>query len=892
MKFELPDAPITSTVCRACGLERTLDEFRVYTLSPKKLLMDFCFHCEQKQSTLQLYRKFNAYGTPEIIEAVFRASRVPEDKRNAEQARLLVEPTPDQPIESPEQLVQFELQRRELARRRLLYFVTTMMPTYTPGWVHQDICRRLERFMKQVERRESPRLMIFMPPRAGKSQLASDMLPSWILGHHPEWEVIASSYAQSLPLEFSRKIRDRMDDPEYKVIFPNAAIRSDARGIEAWRTTAGGGYVAAGVGTGITGKGFHVGIVDDPIKDHEEAASDVIRDNAYKWYQSTFRTRAAPGAGILFINCMVGDTAVLMADGSLRHLKDIKVGDRVATYDDGVLATSVVSGWINHGVDSVYEIKTSSGTLVRANKRHPFLVARNGATTWVRVQHLRVGDQLLRVTGGSGRASFAQKQAVTSLSHARGSATSTTKEIGGRVGLGRRLLSTLINCVRAICGIGTVSNQSSTTPFSLSKAVNAQYAESLPKRLSCRDDVATCSSTIATIPTRSEGFSVTIATSRSEQEKLSASYSGPLSTCVFTPDQIVEIVEAGREDVFDIQVERTENFIANGLVSHNTRWHHDDPAGRLLADDEKLAKAGIPEHERENWEVVSYPAIATADEYLMRDGSIAADPPNPEDALRLLRRKGDALHPERFSLAELRKIKNNFTTGMWSALYQQQPTPDEGDYFKRSDITYRWLDPAYYPLCRVFITADYAIKKNQHNDFTVLGVFALDADDNLYLIDMRRGRWGTFDIVRNIMALVEMYKPEVYAGEQGQIHEAVWPQVEIELLSKRIPLSVDDTLTPTTDKEVRARPMQARAQRRRLFFSHNSVDRPAEYEVLEKEMLQFPKGVNDDTVDCVAWACRLALNLPLPKLRAPPKLKSWRDELRVSPGSSNSYMAG
>lgn len=599
--------------CRSCGQRRKIDEYRFFRLKPDKLYMDFCIHCEKQHGTVTLYRRYNAYGTPAIIQAVFAASRVPEARRSSEQARLLVEPAAIKPPQTNEEVIQAEIARRELSKRRLVYFTTMMKPDYLPGWVHQDICRRLERFVKQVEAGLSPRLMLFLPPRHGKSLLASDMFPSWVLGHHPDWGIIATSYAQSLPLEFSRSIRDRLDDPDYKAIFPETRLRLDAKGIEAWKTTRGGGYIAAGVGTGITGRGFHVGIVDDPLKDDEAAQSEVIREATYKWYQSVFRTRAAPGAGILFIN---------------------------------------------------------------------------------------------------------------------------------------------------------------------------------------------------------------------------------------------------------------------------TRWHFDDPAGRLLDADEQLKKAGVPDYEREHWEVVSYPAIAELDEHLLRDGTILhGEATNDDDLLRTLRRKGEALHPERYPLTDLVKIRNTFSSSMWNALYQQAPTPEEGDFFKRDDFRYRWLDPAYRPLCRIFVTTDYAIGKKQRNDFTVCGAFALDSNDDLYVLEIRRGRWGTLDIARNIAALVTAHNAEVYAGEQGAIHAAVWPIIKQELDKNRKYVSVDDTLVPIQDKETRARPLQGRVQRHKLFFSYDSQQRPESFDVAEREMLQFPHGANDDTVDMLAWAARLALNLSLPTTKAPPRPASWKDKL-------------
>jgi predicted phage terminase large subunit-like protein len=121
------------------------------------------------------------------------------------------------------------------------------------------------------------------------------------LGHHPEWEIIAASHTQSLALSFSRYIRDLLRDPAYQAIFGETKLDPDTQAVENWLTTRGGGYLAAGVGTGITGRGAHVAIVDDPVKDMEQADSQVVRDNTWEWYLSTLYTRLAPGGGVLGI---------------------------------------------------------------------------------------------------------------------------------------------------------------------------------------------------------------------------------------------------------------------------------------------------------------------------------------------------------------------------------------------------------------------------------------------------------------------------------------------------------------------------------------------------------------------------------------------------------------
>lgn len=195
--------------------------------------------------------------------------------------------------------VEQELAARELCRRRLLPFIQRFRPKYVAGWVHADICRRIERFVEQVEKGLSPRLLLMMPPRSGKSEISSRHTPAWVLGKHPDWEIIAGSHTSSLALSFSRYLRDVMRDPAYAAVFPNALLDPSSQSVENWNLTKGGGYLAAGVGTGITGRGAHILLLDDLVKDMEAADSLTIRDNTWEWYLSTAYTRLAPGGGVL-----------------------------------------------------------------------------------------------------------------------------------------------------------------------------------------------------------------------------------------------------------------------------------------------------------------------------------------------------------------------------------------------------------------------------------------------------------------------------------------------------------------------------------------------------------------------------------------------------------------
>jgi predicted phage terminase large subunit-like protein len=194
-----------------------------------------------------------------------------------------------------------ELSMRELARRRLMPFIIRNQPSYLPGWVHTEICAELEAFSAAVTRKESPRLMIWVPPRHGKSMIASWHFPPWHLGKNPDHEVIAVSYAASLALGFSRKARALVQDDDFKKLFPKCKLNRDILNAENWQTTEGGGYRAAGVGGPMTGTGAHVLIIDDPVKNWEEADSETVRGSTAEWYASTAYTRLAPGGGVLII---------------------------------------------------------------------------------------------------------------------------------------------------------------------------------------------------------------------------------------------------------------------------------------------------------------------------------------------------------------------------------------------------------------------------------------------------------------------------------------------------------------------------------------------------------------------------------------------------------------
>lgn len=473
-----------------------------------------------------------------------------------------------------------ELAKRILARKHLLPFVERFNPDYLPGWVHKDICQRLEKFSEQVANQESPRLMLFMPPRHGKSTLASVAFPAWHLGRHPDHEFISCSYSGSLAMNFSRKVRQLLREPVYKNVFEKSRLDKDSQSVESWQTTQGGGYVAAGVGGGITGKGANILVIDDPVKNREDAESENNREATWDWYTSTAYTRLSPGGGILVIL---------------------------------------------------------------------------------------------------------------------------------------------------------------------------------------------------------------------------------------------------------------------------TRWHDDDLAGKLLRHAEEGA---------DQWEVIKYPAIAEEDEKY--------------------RKVGESLHPERYNVDALEQIRKAIGPRDWSALYQQNPVSDEGDYFSREMIRYYDFDEIDTSHLNFYCAWDLAIGQRDRNDYSVGIVVGVDEYDTLYVVDVVRGKYDGFELVEQILDLYETWRPSIVGIERGHIEMALGPFLQKRTRERGLNEAYfKDLKVGKRDKEARARAIQGRMQQGMVYFPKDAIWTGP----MVAELLRFPNGTHDDQVDALAWIGLMMTEFATFYER-PEHVPSWRDKLK------------
>jgi len=204
-----------------------------------------------------------------------------------------------------------ERARRELARRGLIAFSEYVAPWYRTGRHHRLVAEKLELVLRYIETKGKEgigRLIISEPPRHGKTEQVSRLFPAYLLGRLPDSRVIVTSYGADLAQDDSRAVRQYVTSDRYSALFGQQSavddaveLAYDARARANWNLAEPhrGGVVAAGVGGGITGKGAHLLIVDDPFKNRDEAESEAYRKRVVSWWTSSAYTRLEEGAAIV-----------------------------------------------------------------------------------------------------------------------------------------------------------------------------------------------------------------------------------------------------------------------------------------------------------------------------------------------------------------------------------------------------------------------------------------------------------------------------------------------------------------------------------------------------------------------------------------------------------------
>lgn len=165
--------------------------------------------------------------------------------------------------------------------------------------MHREIASHLERFSADVAARRSPRLIVMVPPRHGKTELIARRWLPWHLAHHPTHEAVYATHGQHLADRTSRAARRTAR--EAAVLWPASLRPGQVDSVSLWDTEAGGSFQAVGIGGPLVGAGAHVLAIDDYCRDAEAAYSEAQRDAVWEWYAHVARTRLAPGGGVVVL---------------------------------------------------------------------------------------------------------------------------------------------------------------------------------------------------------------------------------------------------------------------------------------------------------------------------------------------------------------------------------------------------------------------------------------------------------------------------------------------------------------------------------------------------------------------------------------------------------------
>lgn len=690
--------------------------------------------------------------------------------------------------------------------------------------------------------------VVSVPPQHGKSRLLSVRSIAWLIGAKPGIHIALTGFSGDLLSDFVSEVKAIVENPRYYLIFGDVKPTLGHDRANDIVFSNGSNLQARSCGSKLTGRRVDWLVVDDPHAGREEAESPAMRRRVHRWFFADCISRISQGAKVFIVACMVGDTRVLREDGSETFLKDIKIGDKVATFDNGVLSSARVLNWINHGCDKVLAIKMSSGIIVKANERHPFLVVRDGYTQWTRVRDLKTGDRIVRHlrNGEDGGGCFAILQDVLNQSPVKDYANHT---ILRNDGLKDTVHLTLLQDTneKSTCAIGTGSLTTNTMRCSQNKAADAQFVESHLTTKTIEKEKCYASTTTTTQEKLEDCF-VIPATSQLVMAETQCSLKEQQSISPFTSDEIVSIETCQSEDVYDIQVEGTENFIANGLVSHNTRWHPEDLIGHLTGEEgrQQLIDAG---YEKWVFEHTNLPAIA-------------------EHADDLGRQPGDALFPQQRPAEFLMGIKAMTPAYEWDSQYMGKPRTASGDQVDISNIQKVAINEV--PTNVEWVMAwDLAITEKQSADYTAGALCAMkyewiDAQEwnessksmqpkrkrieHLYIIEMVRGQKAWAQMRKMILDTSRRMRSLYGVGRIGiegvSGFDAVYSDVKQELLGE---MSVDKLLPGKGGKLMRAQLWLNLIQAGRVYVVKGAWNKD-----FLTELSMFPQGSHDDQVDAVS----------------------------------------
>ena len=779
------------------------------------------------------------------------------------------------------QILHFELHKKRMQKKGFEGFCNAY--GYELARHHKLIAEKLEKLIVTP----NYNLMICMQPGSAKSRYASILFPSYLLGKQPGTSIIAACNTAELASKWGRACKRLISQPIYEYMF-HETLNKDSHSSDRFDLTNGSEYLASGVGGTITGNrmdclpgdtniltnygeiridNIEIGIKPYYILSYEEQKhrTEYRRIVALSKRPSIerFRIRTANGYMVEATgnhrirvgdgwketsSIVVGDILMCLlqntsAQGELRAFKENKKEQQVCVF---------LQHFVLHTIEQCEKRYGRSKNLQQLLETSPRIVQ---------------GEENLFK-----RMSFDNKNSRVQEESDNQGAPLSDMWCHLQACEQCHEFKILFDAMQEqwACEGYVVEEQSFLEAwkesFQISRRKWSQIPTSQEGSFNSRHEV------MCGVQGNEESASTSCGHGSNQQcidqycyplctLSLEASRCGEGKTIADTVVMVERICEP--TTVYDIEVEDNHNFFANGILVHNcgiiddpirsredadservrdkiwdwyvndfctrvkpgarkiiinTRWHEDDLSGRILMS-----------NDRENWDVLSLPAIAEPGDLLGRE-------------------PGEVLWPEYITQEMVYQTKAITDTRTWNSLYQQRPAADEGSYFKSEWLQFVDVIPKGL---KIYGASDYAVSADR-GDYTVHIVIGHDdVKDEIYVIDMWRQQTESNVWIENFINLCLKHEPLMWGEEQGQIIKSLNPFIEKEMIRRRC-FTFRQQFTSTHDKTVRARSIQAYMAQKRVFILNKAWT-----DDFIHEILKFPAGKFDDAVDAFGLIGRM-----------------------------------
>jgi hypothetical protein len=584
------------------------------------------------------------------------------------------------------------------------------------AWIPYDYLKLVSFKITEMIARGGGKLIVEMPPRHGKSELISHWVPTWFLDLYPHKRVILATYEAGFSATWGRKVRNEI---QYN---PNVSVElaADSTSASRWNTTAGGGMVTAGIGGPITGKGGHL--------------------------------------------CLHGNTKVLTQSG-YRDIKSLKLNDLVWSYnhEEERLELKRITNMASKYVSRTFEIRTHCGNRIISTPDHRFWTCGRG---YLEPNALKTSADLVTAGISTNQNSLFCSKMLFLRRNFQKNKVRLRKIIQQRlqrVLLWKQMFKTTSQ-LQESSKMSYMWRSNRKEDSQILHNLQRKSCQTDPKQSSVQEEVH-CNKAFDRIKRWLQ-----MPFMRNKEIKNRSSYrwfkkqhrsiksdNSMQELSQRTPHEGRDFIKSINEDsetkieVHDITVEGNNNFFAERILVHNciiddpvknwleatsptyqkrnidwmkstmrtraepgcvivilqTRWHENDLAGQLQAGDY-------------GYEVIRIPALAEENDPLGRE----------ED---------EPLCPDRYSKEDLLQTKHELGSQIWAAMYQQRPSPQEGDIFKR--IWWRFYDELPDGITKKIQSWDPSRKEKKNSAYCVGQVWGVKGA-NFYLVDQFREKMG------------------------------------------------------------------------------------------------------------------------------------------------------